>query len=60
MFRYTKKTNKNIQCIDNGGELSKFYMMLLKYQQNHPNFNYKRIMLKLYPRIELDSLEIKK
>lgn len=59
MFRYTKKTNKNDQCLDKG-EVCKFYMMLLKYQQNHPNFNYKRIMLKLYPRIELDSLEIKK
>ena len=59
MFKYTKKTNRYDQCFDRG-EVCKFYTMLLKYQQNHPNFNYKRIMLKLYPRVELDSLEIKK
>jgi sulfur transfer protein SufE len=33
-----------------------FYQMLLKFEKRHPSFNAKKMMVKLYPLIDLNML----
>ncbi len=54
MFRYKEKNRISIDY----NEISQFYLMLLRYKKNHPNFNLKKIILKLYPQVDWNLLKI--
>lgn len=57
MCRCLKKKYNNLKSIDYN-EIYRFYTMLLRYKQNHPSFSYKTVILKLYPQIDWELLEI--
>lgn len=51
-----KKFTKDIKSI-NYVELNKFYLMLLKYKQNNPNFKIKKVFNKLYPNLDWSKIK---
>jgi hypothetical protein len=40
----------------NNDEMISFYQMLLKFEKRHPSFDAKKMMVKLYPLIDLNML----
>lgn len=58
MIRFNKRLDINLSSVDYE-EIIDFYTMLLKYKNHHPNFNISKVILKLYPRLDLKSLIIK-
>lgn len=57
---YFKNKNKNFSNGIDYVLLSKFYIMLLKYKIHHPNFNVKKVILKLNPETDWKLLMINK
>ena len=58
MFKFSKRI-KSALCVNadyDNEEFSKFYIMLLKYKKNHPNFNSEKLISKLYSRIDLNDV----
>lgn len=58
MFRSNKKLVRDFSTIDKK-EIFKFYKMLLKYKRRHPNFKVTKVILKLYPMLDLNQFELK-
>lgn len=52
-FRISKENSVASNDIKN---IEKFYRMLLKFEKRHPDFNAKKLIQKLYPTIDLDSI----
>jgi hypothetical protein len=40
----------------NNDETISFYQMLLKFEKRHPSFDANKMMIKLYPTVDLDKL----
>jgi hypothetical protein len=52
-FRISKE---NSFVANDKKNIEKFYRMLLKFEKRHPDFNAKKLIQKLYPTIDLDSI----
>lgn len=55
MLRFNKRLDKNLSSVDYE-EIIEFYNILLKYKSHHPNFNISKVILKVYPRLNLNCL----
>ena len=54
---FRKKKNSRNDCNNyDYEEICKFYIILLKYKKQHINFNLDSVILKLYPKIDLNIL----
>jgi hypothetical protein len=56
MNRFKKKIYKFKEMSLNNDETISFYQMLLKFEKRHPSFNAKKMMIKLYPLMDLNKL----
>ena len=52
-FRISKE---NSVVANDKKNIEKFYRMLLKFEKRHPDFNAKKMIQKLYPTLDLDSI----
>jgi hypothetical protein len=52
-FRISKE---NSVVSNDKKNIEKFYRMLLKFERRHPDFNAKKLINKLYPTLDLDSI----
>lgn len=50
------KSKENNVVSNDKKKIEKFYRMLLKFEKRHPDFNAKKLIQKLYPTIDLDSI----
>ena len=50
------KSKENSVVPNDKKNIEKFYRMLLKFEKRHPDFNAKKLIQKLYPTIELNSI----
>lgn len=56
MKSFKKKTYKLKDMSSNNDAIFSFYQMLLKFEKRHPSFSAKKMMVKLYPLIDLNTL----
>ncbi len=50
------KSKENSVVEKDKKNIEKFYRMLLKFEKRHPDFNAKKLIQKLYPTLDLDSI----
>lgn len=56
MKRFNKKFYKKMSPTPSNLELVAFYKMLLKFEKRHPDFSAIKMMKKLYPTLDLESI----
>lgn len=54
--RSSSKSKENSVVLKDKKNIEKFYRMLLKFEKRHPDFNAKKLILKLYPKSDLDFI----
>lgn len=54
--RYFQKSKENSVVVIDKKSIEKFYRMLLKFEKRHPDFDAKKLIKKLYPTQDLDSI----
>jgi hypothetical protein len=54
--RIFSKSKENNVVSNDKKKIEKFYHMLWKFEKRHPDFNAKKLIQKLYPTIDLDSI----
>jgi hypothetical protein len=54
--RIFSKSKPNYVVSNDKKNIEKFYRMLLKFEKRHPDFNAKKLIQKLYPTIDFDSI----
>lgn len=54
--RYFQKSKENSVVVNDKKSIEKFYRMLLKFEKRHPDFDAKKLIKKLYPTLDLDSI----
>jgi hypothetical protein len=52
-FRISKEDSV---VVNDKKNIEKFYRMLLKFEKRHPDFNAKKLIQKLYPTLDSDSI----
>jgi hypothetical protein len=52
-FRISKE---NSVVVNDKKSIEKFYRMLLKFEKRHPDFDAKKLIQKLYPTMDPDSI----
>jgi inorganic pyrophosphatase/exopolyphosphatase len=56
LHRSFSKSREN-SCVSNDiKNIEKFYRMLLKFEKRHPDFNAKKLIQKLYPTFDVESI----
>lgn len=56
MKRFNKKNYKITELSFKTEDVRAFYKMLLKFEKRHPDFNAKKMIQKLYPTLDLESI----
>ncbi len=54
--RYFQRSKDNSVVVIDKKSIEKFYRMLLKFEKRHPDFDAKKLIKKLYPTQDLDSI----
>ena len=54
--RSFSKSKENSVVSNDKKNIEKFYRMLLKFEKRHPDFNAKKLIQKLYPTFDIESI----
>jgi hypothetical protein len=54
--RSSRISKENSVVVNDKKSIEKFYRMLLKFEKRHPDFDAKKLIQKLYPTLDLDSI----
>ena len=56
LHRSFPKGKENCVVNNDKKSIEKFYRMLLKFEKRHPDFNAKKLIQKLYPTFDIESI----
>lgn len=56
LHRSFSKSRENSGTSNDIKNIEKFYRMLLKFEKRHPDFNAKKLIQKLYPTFDIESI----